>query len=196
MGFLELAQTFKWPNANELLNIELNEKPRFFSIEVENVLNNIVDIKASTVLELGSWLGTSIKFFAQKCPNANLICIDTWQGSPEHQNSKEVLNVLYKTFLVNTLHLKNRLVPLKTNTIDGMSIVEHFNIEPDVIYIDAAHDYDSVLKDLETSYNLWPKAQIIGDDINWYTVRNALSTFASKYNINYRFVDYTWWLDK
>src|SRR5690606_14511901 len=53
-----------------------------------------------TVLEIGSWLGKSTRFFANNVEN--IICVDTWEGSAEHKiriELKEILSNLYQLFI-------------------------------------------------------------------------------------------------
>lgn len=118
-------------------------------------------------LELGSWMGKSARWFAQQCPNATVICVDHWEGSPEHlrkEKWKKHLPTLYETFLTNMWDLRDRVIPVRAKTLQGMEAVAEAGVQPDVIYIDAAHDADSVYHDLKTALELFPDAQIIGDD--------------------------------
>lgn len=122
---------------------------------------------ARVYLELGSWMGKSARWFARECPNATIICVDHWQGSPEHLRKpkwKQHLATLYETFLTNMWDLRDRVIPIRTDTLTGMTIVAEAGVKPDLIYIDAGHDSESVYHDLRAALTLFPEAQIIGDD--------------------------------
>jgi len=126
------------------------------------------------VLELGSFLGLSTRFICEYAPNATIIAIDHWRGSVEHQPRPElaaVLPVLYETFLKNLWPWRDRVVPVRETTVVGMATVNQCGIIPDVVYIDAAHDADSVGADLRAVLEMWPDAHIIGDDWTWASVR-------------------------
>lgn len=132
-----------------------------------DVFEQFIGPQVNVYLELGSWLGKSVTWFAERCPNATVICIDHWRGSPEHHRKEKWqkhLPTLYETFLTNMWELRDRVIPIRANTLDGMRAVAQADVRPDVIYIDAAHDADSVYHDLVTAIELFPGARILGDD--------------------------------
>jgi hypothetical protein len=45
---------------------------------------------------------------------------------------------------------------------------------PDLIYIDAAHDTESVASDVATALRLFPKSVLVGDDWSWDSVRTGV----------------------
>lgn len=130
------------------------------------------------VLEIGAWLGLSTRFIAERAPNANVITIDHWRGSPEQIRDVRfapVLAVLYETFLVNCWKLRHRIVPVRMASVDGMHELARFGVCPDLIYIDGDHSYEAVHNDLLTALTLFPSAQVIGDDWDWPSVRAAVA---------------------
>ena len=144
----------------------------------------------SLIVELGSWVGVSTKFFLQKQPNAHVIAIDHWKGGVEHQGPhNHLFPVLYETFLVNCWQYKDRLIPLRTTTLEGMEYIKLLGLQPDLFYVDASHSYDSVTADLEYIYQNFPNAMITGDDWDWSNprlgwhlpVRKAVQAFAKKH---------------
>lgn len=131
-------------------------------------LKEHLDENAQIVVELGSWLGKSAKFFLNQCPNAFVIAVDHWKGSREHQiRFESLLPNLYETFLVNCWDFKDRLIPLKASTIEGLREIHRSEVEPNFIYIDASHFYEDVLMDITISIVLFPNAKIGGDDWLW-----------------------------
>lgn len=197
MGLAELQGTFSWPENKP--NVPPNEEPIFFDGYAAAVLERLAPKDAKVVVEIGSWLGTSIKFFSETCPQATLISIDTWEGSPEHQtgathDSSHLLSKLFDTFRVNTWHLKDRLIPMKTDSLTGMKLLHHFGIEPDLIYIDAAHEREAVCEDVTMANCLFPKALICGDDYCWYSVRDGMSDFVATQVRAFAYDNCTWWL--
>ena len=92
---------------------------------------------------------------------------------------------LYHTFVSNVIDagLQDFVVPLPMDSINALHLIKSRNIVPDVIHIDAGHDYQSATSDLE---NWWPLLKssglLIGDDyytdgIHWQDVRRAFDDF-------------------
>ena len=129
--------------------------------------------QTGVVVELGAWLGRSTRSIARCRPNATVIAIDHWRGSVEHQVPpyRDLLPTLYECFLVNCLAIRDRLIPVRLSTLEGLAEVHSLNITPDLIYVDASHDYDSVKADLHACLQLFPAARIVGDDWDWEEVR-------------------------
>ena len=56
----------------------------WFSRNHKNLFSSIISESTEVVVELGSWLGKSSRFIAQKLSdNGTIICVDHWKGSPE-----------------------------------------------------------------------------------------------------------------
>lgn len=149
------------------------------------------------IVELGSWLGKSTKFFLNNYPESNVIAIDHWKGSEEHQTRfKKLLPVLFDTFLVNCWNFKERLIPIRMSTTDGLKEVYNFGISPNFIYVDAGHSFDEVVKDISTSIELFPHAIIGGDDWIWrkstLPVQKAVKHCAKKFNKKIKFSKNNW----
>jgi predicted O-methyltransferase YrrM len=146
------------------------------------------------IVELGSWVGYSSSWLAEYCPDAHIICIDTWAGSDEH-GDKYDRSKLYSQFTRNMSQYRDRIIPLKMNTVAGLLELSKHNINKNVefVYIDASHNYEDVICDLEMCHHLFPNAEILGDDLRWRnptqhnrkTVMEALHHFCLKYNIGY-----------
>lgn len=141
--------------------------------------------KIKTVVEVGSWLGFSTVHFANLVgPQGRVFAIDHWKGSSEHQDSfKELLPNLYHQFLSNMIHKKvNKIVvPIRLSSLEAVNLelFKQKQVTPDLIYIDAAHDTESVLEDLNAWFPYVKGHGILcGDDWCWPTVRKAVEMFA------------------
>ena len=119
-------------------------------------------------LEIGTWTGSgSTKFVADRFPAMSLICIDTFKGSVEHQRKDvwaKIAANLWEHFCGNHWENKERIYPMKSTSVLAMEKLALHGIAPDFVYIDGAHDADSVYADVATAVELFPKAIIIGDD--------------------------------
>ena len=187
-----LRKKYSWPESKPTVQPDwesqfCNAKP------MRELLYNRPDIKL--IVELGSWLGGSSRFILYWAPQATLIAIDHWQGSPEHHARDYWANklpTLYETFLVNCWRLKDCLIPMRTTTLEGLQEIYDAGLKPDLFYVDASHDYDSVMAELEKIKALFPKAYITGDDWNWIPVRRAVIVFTTSRNLNYKRDDNFW----
>lgn len=154
----------------------------------QKMMANLLTSEMSCIIELGSWLGTSTRFILNNAPNAVVLAIDTWLGGPDHQGPNGVCNeklpTLYETFLVNCWDYKDRLIPLKMTTLEGLDLAAASGYLPNLIYIDADHTYEAVCKDIEKSIISFPEAIIMGDDWEWGTdkpVQRAAKDMAKKF---------------
>jgi Methyltransferase domain len=127
-----------------------------------------------------------------------VIAIDTWLGSSEHYLWEKFIPDLdfefgyprlYHKFAANICNegLQDYVVPLPLDSINGFQLLKAKAIRPDVLHIDAGHDYQSVMGDLKA---WWPQLRdggvLIGDDYfnkpiigqgKWPEVRQAFDEF-------------------
>lgn len=169
IGLSNLRKMYPWPKVRpEHSEGVVNEDGWAIGWPLpENIIGSNLSGETRLIVELGTWLGNSARFMLKHAPNATIICIDHWRGSPEHNGYKSTLKclpTLYEDFLSICWEERDRLIPMRETTLAGMWIVSELGLVPDVVYIDAAHDYESVLADIKTADSLFPKATIIGDD--------------------------------
>lgn len=120
----------------------------------------------SSFVEIGAYLGKSTCFLAEKLINSGknitLNIVDNWVGHPSDialvEEIKKFGNI-YDIFIDN---MTKANVLDKLNIIRGDSAESASNFEDnsiDFVYIDAAHDYESVKRDINT----WlPKVKLSG----------------------------------
>lgn len=182
----QLKAKYSWPERKPDLAFD-NHSMFVNEAQVARLFNSL---HVSIVVELGSWVGASTRFIAEHAPHATIIAIDHWRGSAEHQiKHKDKLPTLYELFLSNCWYLKDRLVPMRGTTQDGLDELCVLGIIPDLFYVDASHDYASVVADLEKIHRYFPRAIVIGDDWCWdklsgdsLPVRRAVIDFAARNN--------------
>lgn len=182
----KIDKLFKWPA--EKPNVPTDDHGWFTN---GPTLSKFVSPQNKVVVELGSWLGSSTRFILQHAINAKVIAIDHWSnnikdygngGSTDASSDPgiEKIGTLWETFLVNCWDYKDRLYPVRAYTQDGLKKLKDYDIVADVVYIDASHSYEDVLADITLSRELWPNAQIVGDDYTWESVRRAVHEYADK----------------
>lgn len=119
-------------------------------------------------LELGTWTGMgSTKYIADRYPAMTMICVDTFEGSEEHRRIEAYNKVrvkLWDHFCANHWKNRKRLYPVRSTTIEGMEQIAKAGLSPHLIYVDAAHDEDSVYNDIRTALKCFPRSIIMGDD--------------------------------
>jgi hypothetical protein len=147
----------------------------------------------STFVEVGSWKGKSSSFMIVEIINSgkdiDLYCVDTWEGSLEHQGNGDLVN-LYNTFLTNMSPLEEYYFPLKISSLSAASKFKDKSI--DFVYIDASHEYLDVIKDIKSWMpKVKPGGIIAGHDYaNFYGVTQAVDELISNPIIYY---DQTVW---
>ena len=124
----------------------------------------------SYFVEIGSWLGRSTSYMAVEIINSGkdikFDCIDGWEGSPENKDNTYVINkTLYEEFLKNVEPVLDHINPIKGFSYDVVNNYQDNSI--DFLFIDGAHDYESVKKDLIDWYPKVKKNGVIaGHDYN------------------------------
>ena len=162
----ELGIINPWPQSAP------NVKPDshgWFAAANQDMLNRTLTPEMR-VLELGAWLGTSTRFIAQHCKH--LITIDHWIGTYEEHTKEnndyyKKLYTLYNTFLVNSWHLKDSILPVRAWIQVGMDMLLEKGYAPDLIYIDAGHTYEDAKNDILKALQFPGNPIICGDDFRW-----------------------------
>jgi len=120
-------------------------------------------------LEIGSFEGRSSCWFFENyifnSANSTITCVDTWEGSEEHDSS--VKQKLYERFLNNVSEYpKNKfLIKRGLSRVVLKSLPENYY---DFIYIDGSHSTRDVLEDAVLSFDLLKSGGIITfDDYEW-----------------------------
>lgn len=113
-------------------------------------------------------------------PQAKIVAIDHWQGSPEHHRKPEwqAMPQLYDTFLSMSWDYRDRIQPVRMSTNEGLETIAAAGLDPDVIFFDADHSYAAIKDDLEHSHRLFPNATLVGDDYDDPEVQQAVHEVA------------------
>lgn len=194
MGWLVLSQAQKNALSTPYNSLEhvLKFDDHGWYANAEWIAKLFVHNSIRTVIEVGSWLGKSTRHIAQLLPtDGKIYAVDTWLGSVEHQlvetNVLSKLSTLYEQFLSNIIHaqLTHKVKPVRMSSLEAAESLKSLVGKVDLIYIDAAHDAESVLQDLQAwyPYIMNKKGILCGDDWGWESVRAAVIMFAQKYNM-------------
>jgi len=186
-----LKSMFPWPDEKPGI---LEQREGWFNPRKQILLREVVPRDAKLVVELGSWLGDSTRWFCDWCPEATVVAVDTWLGSVEHLlKRRDLLPILYGTFLANCWEYQDRLIPFRNTSLAALNFLDRLKLKPDVIYFDSDHSFWGLLSELETANSLFPEAIFIGDDyIAENTVGKALGAFADRSGHKIEASNYTW----
>ena len=150
-------------------------------------------------VDVGVWKGSSTIFVANLMRQGGMdgcvIAVDTFLGSFEHNiggrkwfERHHGRPDLYERFLQNVFHagLTHLVVPLPQTSLTAATLLQHTKIAPGIVHLDAAHDYRSVLHDIEAYWPLIARGgHLVGDDYDptWPGVVRAADEFSARVGI-------------
>lgn len=125
----------------------------------ESMLDHIPE--GGKMVEVGCFKGHSVIYIAslakQQARCVSIYAVDTFAGSPEHQ--KKGITDFYDEFLDNVVScgVSNYIEPMKMTSEQASKCFADESL--DFVFLDGAHDYESVKKDIEA----WlPKVKVGG----------------------------------
>jgi hypothetical protein len=156
--------------------------PKLYSEIVKTLPNNGIFV------EIGVWKGKSLSYFIVETINNNkeldIYAVDTWLGSKEHQEGQGAYdpavknNTLYSEFIQNLMPVHDKFKILKMTSEEASKKFKDNTI--DALFIDASHEYEDVLIDLNSWYpKLKHGGYFCGHDYVWPGVTRALNEFLS-----------------
>lgn len=156
------------------------------------------------MLEIGCFMGASARRWLSLRDDLTLIGVDPWtdhlieqvnryvgrpnltRAYPNIEDHKafaaDVLkNGPYPTALANLEPFRDRFIPIRDFSPGILPALRDAGAEPHLVYIDA----NKQPEDLDVCHELWPDAQITGDDWHWsntkgYPMRQIVYAFAEK----------------
>jgi hypothetical protein len=150
---------------------------------------------AKIVIDVGVWKGQSTITMARAIKDAGIdgcvVAVDTFLGSLEHwgRRGQELFGRsrghpdLYDTFLdnVHAAQVSEYIVPMPQTSATAAMILQRSRVEASLVHIDAAHEYEEVLRDAKEYWKLLtPGGFLIGDDYSdaWPGVVQAATEFS------------------
>lgn len=126
-----------------------------------------------TIVEVGSWKGRSTHALASSCPGT-VWAVDTWKGSRQEQEGPHVEATVHEILPIFKENMKDfmNVVAVEMESVEAAKMFEDKSV--DMVFIDGAHDYESVKADIAA----WlPKAKtlICGHDYQWHSVQEAVT---------------------
>lgn len=118
-------------------------------------------------VEVGSWKGKSSAFMAVEILRSHkqikFDCVDTWEGSPEHQaggafeDADVITGTLFDEFLKNMLPVHMFYKAVRLTSVQASQLYDNKSL--DFVFLDGDHSYESVHEDIQA----WlPKVKLGG----------------------------------
>ena len=173
-GKLRKLRSSKYLPARDIYKAQILEKDfsqDWFTSNIPNWLltfeeYQFADKDQIEALEIGSFEGCSSAFIAQQLETVNLTCVDTWEGSDEHQGT-EYADTIEQKFDNNMREFSGKFVKFKGTSFSFFQTCKTNNIY-DFIYLDGSHRVDDVIVDAVKSFELLKVGGVmILDDYHW-----------------------------
>ena len=182
-----------------------------WGLDTRNLLSILKQSNPTFIVEVGSWKGLSAIFMGHwlkmhgRSECRALLCIDSWLGTTVAWRALEKHgNTLYRNsgypsiyyqFLYNVMNstLDDIIVPLPMPSNMGAIYVRDSKLSPDLVFIDACHDYPCVLADILAWYPLVRQGgTLFGDDVARLEVRKAVKDAATQLHGTFEIVGRYW----
>lgn len=158
----------------------------------------IKDINNDSVwVEVGSWQGRSISYAVVESlllsKKIDFNVVDIWKFTPGTDDNLHSDEDLYNAFLHYTNPIKEYIRVFKQDSAEAAS--NFLDNSVDVCMIDANHEYEFVLRDIEAWF---PKIKaggtMCGDDYSrkFPGVKKAITEFTERHNLTYQVNGVTW----
>lgn len=136
--------------------------------------------------ELGVKDGKTIGHLLRHCPDLSMIGVDTWQPMPGHEGPEDWADWphdLYERRARDRCEpFADRAILIKATTTEAAKHVPEGSL--DFVFIDADHAADAVRADiLNWRSKVRRGGWLIGHDIDWPSVRQAVESLLPQYRI-------------
>lgn len=161
--------------------------PKFFTEADAAGLQHMMSMTTARarhpILEVGSWAGDSARWLLDRDEDARAVCVDTWLGNHEiNQSHPEWADDLFDQFLNHLLTYAHRCVPIRLDSVSGIYLVAGYLPQLRFVYLDAGHTEEQVCADIRALRRHWPGSPILGDDWERPDVqRGVLSVFKAEH---------------
>ena len=162
------------------------------------------------VLEIGSFLGGSVRNWLDASKDVVVVAVDPWPDSWDVTSiarqlgkSDELIaqlsatNGMYHTFLANLWDQQDRVIPVREYSPAILYELQNIGLTPDLIYLDS----DKTGSEIELCHQLFPGALMTGDDWGWndetgeYPIRKPVTEFCQIHDRHLRVENATWVID-
>lgn len=164
------------------------------------------------ILEIGVFLGGSLRQWLAASPDTVAVAVDPWPdlkripGNPRfverhpigRRHAEQLFRPggLHDTFLASMWDLRDRVVPVRGTGLELLPTLRELGLRPDLIYVDA----DKKGAELPRCLELFPDALVGGDDWIWqdgriFPIREPARELARRQGRVLKAIDNTWLID-
>ena len=182
----DLAMQFRWPP--EKPEVPPSAQPDDLPPDLQDLLVNSLPETTRLIVETRSDAGSRTRHLAALARNAAVLAIDQWQESSNVSSAQGPAQAgpkRFDAFLSECWPFRSQITPLRTEPVDGFRRIASVGLQPDLIYLDGSGRFESILDELRTAIDLFPRAIIVGDGWNLEGVRKAVETAAKDRAIRY-----------
>lgn len=159
--------------------------------------------KLKVILEVGVFLGGSLKTWLQASPDVVVLAVDPWEGSwgrvarrfghPEIAEQLDRESGPYETFLSSLWEYRDRIIPIRAYSPDVLYEIASLGVVPELLYLDA----DKSGREIEVCNKLFPGILIAGDDwlhgdVSGFPIRKPVREFCRNHSKHLRIKKQTW----
>ena len=203
-----LRDKYPWPDERpdfDPINWSLDGGGRWL------VTEKIQRKECAVVLEIGSFLGGSVKSWLNASPDVVVVAIDPWPETLDlsdyaQKNNKgpKAISQLgrhdgfYQTFLANLWDHRDRVIPVREYSPAIHHELASIGLQPDLIYLDS----DKVGTEIEICHDLFPSAVMTGDDWCWsdesgnFPIREPVQNYCDEHGLHLKVENATWLIDR
>ena len=147
--------------------------------------------------EVGVWKGQSISYFVVEAINSQkpfeLYAIDTFDGRGTMRDSLlKMKDGLYDHFMKNIEHVKDHIKVIRNTSVNAAK--EFPDNYFDAVFIDASHDFNSVLNDLHAWLPKVKNNSLYGHDLDKTGVKKALEEFTKEKSLKFKKTSRNCWM--
>lgn len=158
------------------------------------------------ILEIGSWLGSSVlhmgNFIKSKGLNTKIVCVDTWLGSKDFigkqlkgkTRTPEGLPSAFWHFMANVKRegLSEIVIPFPQTSTNALHFFSENDVKFQMVYIDGSNQYEDIKSDIDLSWGVLDVGGVIfGDDyinFSYPQINAAVNSFVYENRIRDRLV--------
>jgi hypothetical protein len=168
-----LRDQYAWPDTPP------NVRPSNWVMDYggRTIIREIINARKFTlIVEIGVFVGGSVRQWLELSPDIVVIAIDPWpqiKGVNSFYDSHPVGRIygpqlrehdgLYNTFIASLWNERHRVVPMRGTGVDMLREIYSLDVQPDLIFIDA----DKQGSEIQVCDQLFPDAIVCGDDWLW-----------------------------
>jgi len=169
----ELRHRFPWPTRQPEVS------PVLWEMDYggrELIKKLILQRSPRVIVEIGAFVGGSIRQWLAASPDSTIVAIDPWYqiSGPVpffdthpvgHAHGRQLRETdgLYRAFLSTLWEHRERVIPVRGTGCEMLPALHSAGLQPDLIFIDA----DKQAAEIQLCDELFPEAIVCGDDWLW-----------------------------